>query len=128
MNTKGLTSTRFGFKRKVAAAAVVAGALAVPFGGFASAAQTKTGVPTQVEVYVTSQDLTFESIVVADLPQKGRFQQLVPQPDGSLHTEFGPGDKGYLGGRWWVDGNGDGIQNDGDAFFLCPLLGHGSAT
>jgi hypothetical protein len=24
-----------------------------------------------------------------------------------------------------VDVNGDGIQNDGDAFFLCPLLGPG---
>jgi hypothetical protein len=78
----------------------------------------------RVEVYVTSQGLTYDSIVVTDLPQQGRFQQLIPGPNG-LETEFGPGDVGYLGGRWWVDVNGDGEMNDGDAFFLCPLLGPG---
>ncbi len=40
-------------------------------------------------------------------------------------TEFGPGDNGYVGGRWWVDLNGDDIMNDGDLFFSCPLLGPG---
>jgi hypothetical protein len=29
--------------------------------------------------------------------------------------------------RWWIDANGDGEQNEGDAFFSCPLLGKGSA-
>jgi hypothetical protein len=29
------------------------------------------------------------------------------------------------GGRWWVDANGNGIQDQGDAFLLCPLLGPG---
>ena len=55
-------------------------------------------------VYVSSQGLYYDTFVSADtLPMHGRFQQLV---DGV--TEFGPGDPGYLGGRWWVDANGDG--------------------
>lgn len=86
------------------------------------------GNRVRVEVYVTSQGLTFDSIVGPSLPMKGRFQQLVPHEDGSLSTEFGPGDPGYLGGRWWVDVNEDGYMNEGDAFFSCPLLGHGSAV
>jgi len=77
---------------------------------------------------VTSQGLTFDSIVGPSLPMEGNFQQLFPQEDGSLWTEFGPGDTGYLGGRWWVDANEDGEMNEGDAFFSCPLLGHGSAV
>jgi hypothetical protein len=47
-----------------------------------------------------------------------------PPPDG-LQTEFGPGDPGYVGGRWWVDGNGNGEMDDEDVYFLCPLLGPG---
>jgi hypothetical protein len=42
-----------------------------------------------------------------------------------LTTKYGPGDPGYLGGRWWVDANGDGEMNEGDHFFMCPLLGPG---
>jgi hypothetical protein len=42
-------------------------------------------------------------------------------PSG-LFTEFGPRDTGYVGGRWWVDVNGNGEMDDGDSFFLCPLL------
>jgi hypothetical protein len=53
----------------------------------------------------------------------GRFQLLV---NGT--TEFGPGDPGYLGGRWWEDLNGNGVQDEGDHFFLCPLLGPGRTT
>ncbi len=79
----------------------------------------------QPQVYVTSQGLTYDSIVVTDLPQKGRFQQLIPVEGVGLTTEFGPGDPGYLGGRWWLDVNEDGMMNDGDMFFLCPLLGPG---
>jgi hypothetical protein len=82
---------------------------------------------TDVQVYVTSQGLYYDSIVVTDLPQRGRFQELVPTMTG-LQTEFGPGTPGYLGGRWWLDVNGDGMQNEGDMFFLCPLLGPGSPT
>jgi len=69
-------------------------------------------------VYVTSQGLYYDTFVSAStLPMHGRFQKI---ENGT--TEFGPGDQGYLGGRWWVDANGDGIQNEGDAFLLCPLL------
>jgi hypothetical protein len=76
-------------------------------------------------VFVTSQELYYDSIVLADLPQKGRFQELIPVAPMVLMTEFGPGDVGYLGGRWWIDANGNGDMDDGDAFFLCPLLGPG---
>lgn len=69
-------------------------------------------------VYVTSQGLYFDTFVSAkSLPFHGRFQGL---DDGV--TEFGPGDPGYLGGRWWVDSNGDNMMDAGDTFLLCPLL------
>jgi hypothetical protein len=75
-------------------------------------------------VYVTSQGLYYDTFVTVDpLPMRGPFQQLV-----SGTTEFGPGDPGYLGGRWWVDENGNGMQDEGDHFFLCPLLGPGRQT
>lgn len=78
-------------------------------------------------VYVTSQGLYYDSIVLTDLPQKGNFQQLIPTEMG-LTTEFGPGEVGHLGGRWWIDVDGDETMNDGDLFFLCPLLGPGRET
>ncbi len=72
-------------------------------------------------IYVTSQDLYYDTFVSAEtLPMKGRFQQLI---NGT--TEFGPGDPGYRGGRWWVDANKDGVQDEGDRFLLCMLLGPG---
>jgi hypothetical protein len=43
-------------------------------------------------------------------------------------TEFGPGDPGYLGGRWWVDTDGDNVMEPTDTFLLCPLLGPGRET
>ena len=64
-------------------------------------------------VYVSSQDLYYDTFVAAEeLPPKGPFQLLV-----NGVTEFGPGDPGYLGGRWKVP-NGQG----GFDYFLCPLL------
>ena len=82
-------------------------------------------------VYVTNQDLFYDAIIAADpLPMKGPFQLLYPcEVDGraGLCTEFGPGDFGHLGGRWWVD-NGDGVMDEGDHFFSCPLLGPGRET
>ncbi|MFT5452792.1 MAG: hypothetical protein ACI9N9_002290 [Enterobacterales bacterium] len=75
-------------------------------------------------IYVTSQGLYYDSIVLTDLPQKGNFQQLVPTEMG-LTTEFGPGEVGHLGGRWWLDLNEDGAQDADDLYFLCPLLGPG---
>ena len=88
-----------------------------------------TGRGTGPVVYVESQGLFYDSIVLADLPAHGRFQQLKPGvgPSG-LATEFGPGDTGYLGGRWWIDANGNGYMDEGDAFFLCPLLGPGRSV
>lgn len=93
---------------------------------YALAKDRMTGRGTGPVVYVESQGLFYDSIVLADLPPHGRFQQLKPGvgPSG-LATEFGPGDVGYLGGRWWIDNNNDGYQNEGDSFFLCPLLGPG---
>jgi len=88
------------------------------------AADRETGRGTGPVIYVSSQGLYYDSIVVADLPAKGNFQQLVPGANG-LETEYGPGEVGHLGGRWWLDLNGDGEMNNGDKFFLCPLLGPG---
>lgn len=80
-------------------------------------------------IFVVGQGLYYDSIVTADpLPQKGPFQMLNPDHANGLATMMGPGDPGYLGGRWWVDLNGDGEMNDGDHFFLCPLLGPGRET
>jgi hypothetical protein len=64
-------------------------------------------------VFVTSQGLYYDTFVTAEeLPPRGPFQLLV---DGV--TEYGPGDPGYVGGRWKVpDGEG------GFRYFLCPLL------
>ena len=83
-------------------------------------------------IYVTSQGLYYDSIVGPALPYEGPFQQLFPPganpdwPDGeTLSTEFGPRDMGYVGGRWWVDANGNNQMDEGDAFFMCPLLGPG---
>jgi hypothetical protein len=73
-------------------------------------------------VYVSSQGLYYDTFVSAqELPMHGRFQLL---EDGV--TEFGPGDPGYVGGRWWID-NGDvpGVMEETDTFLLCPLLGPG---
>jgi len=85
-------------------------------------------------IFVTSQYLYYDSIVTADpLPPKGPFQQLFPPGQNpqdrtleNLSTEFGPGDPGHKGGRWWVDVDGNGEMDAGvDHFFLCPLLGPG---
>lgn len=84
------------------------------------------GAPGQPTVLVTSQGLVYDSIVVTNLPNHGPFQQLFDD-GGNLSTEFGPGDPGYLGGRWWVDVNGDKEMDAGDTYFLCPLLGPGTA-
>lgn len=75
-------------------------------------------------VYVSSQGLYYDTFVSADmLPPHGKFQALV---DGV--TEYGPGQPGYLGGRWWVDSNGNGIQDPDDTYLLCPLLPPGRTT
>lgn len=79
-------------------------------------------------VYVTGQGLAYDSIVLSVLPHQGPFQLLEPGGPTGLQTEFGPGDLGFVGGRWWMD-DGDGIMEEpgesGDVYFLCPLLGPG---
>lgn len=75
-------------------------------------------------VYVSSQGLYYDTFVSAKkLPMHGRFQKL----ENGV-TEFGPGAPGYLGGRWWIDSNGNNIMDSGDTFLLCPLLGPGRET
>jgi hypothetical protein len=75
-------------------------------------------------VFVTSQGLYYDTFVVRDpLPMEGKFQLIEAGA-----TEFGPGDPGYLGGRWWEDTNGNDMQDEGDHFFLCPLLPPGRMT
>lgn len=85
---------------------------------------SRFGDRTPGVVYVTSQGLYYDTFVVKDpLPMEGRFQLLV-----NGQTEFGPGQPGYLGGRWWEDLNGNGMQDAEDHFFLCPLLPPGRPT
>ncbi len=115
--------------RKTLLTALVVGLLTIVMAVPALASNGKSahsnGRPgSDLTITVLSTGLTYDSIVTAErLPMKGPFQKL----DGVTHTtEYGPGDPGYVGGRWWVDVNGDGEMNKGDAFFLCPLLGPGS--
>ena len=102
----------------------LAAALVLVFNGGAFARGNKSG-PV---IYVESQGLYYDAIIAADpLPMKGPFQQLYECEVGGtvgLCTEFGPGDFGHYGGRWWVD-DGDGVMNESDHFFSCPLLGPG---
>ena len=76
-------------------------------------------------IYVTGQNLFYDSVVGPDLPPHGPFQLLEMAGPTGLQTEFGPGDPGYVGGRWWVDANGNGEMDPGDVYFSCPLLGPG---
>jgi hypothetical protein len=84
----------------------------------ATATAARFGKRTPGVVFVTSQGLYYDTFVVKDpLPMEGPFQLIV-----NGQTEFGPGDPGYLGGRWWEDTDGDGVQDADDHYFLCPLL------
>ena len=99
----------------VAAAIVVVGAV------LALSTPGANGDPPprgDVVVFVTSQGLYYDSIVNGPLPPRGPFQLLEMGANG-LQTEFGPGDTGYRGGRWMMDGDGDG---EIDTYFSCPLL------
>ena len=75
-------------------------------------------------VYVSGQGLYYDTFVSAQsLPMHGRFQKL----ENGV-TEYGPGDQGYVGGRWWIDSNGNNIMDQADTFLLCPLLGPGRTS
>ena len=100
--------------------------MAIPALASNGKSEDSSGRPgSSLTVTVDSTGLTYDSIVTAQLPAHGPFQELVPAADGSLTTAYGPGDPGYLGGRWWIDMNGDGVMDRGETF-LCPLLGPGS--
>lgn len=88
------------------------------------AGAARFGKRTTGVIFVTSQGLYYDTFVVKDpLPMHGPFQLLA-----NGQTEFGPGQPGYLGGRWWEDLNGNGVQDADDHFFLCPLLPPGRST
>jgi hypothetical protein len=112
----------------IGAMALISTALMINSSAYAAQRDNSDVIRSGPTVFVTSQGLYFDSIVVTDtLPQKGNFQQLIPTMDG-LTTEFGPGQPGHLGGRWWIDVNSDSLMDDGDKYFLCPLLGPGRDT
>ena len=71
---------------------LVAGMILTAFSPSLAAKPERTvGKGTGSVVFVTSQGLYYDSIVVVvPLPQKGRFQQLVPTENG-LTTQYGPG-------------------------------------
>lgn len=75
--------------KMIGTAAVVA--VAVFLATNAVAKDRTAGRGTGPVVYVESQGLFYDSIVLADLPPNGRFQQLKPGvgPSG-LATEYGP--------------------------------------
>jgi hypothetical protein len=108
-------------RRPIVLLAAIAAALAIV--GTASSTPGGRAAATGV-VFVTSQGLYYDTFVTNDpLPMRGKFQLL---ENGT--TEFGPGDPGYLGGRWWEDLNGNGVQDADDHYFHCPLLGPGRET
>jgi hypothetical protein len=76
--------------------------------------------PARGAVYVASQGLCYATFVAAEtLPANGPFQLITPSAicgAGGSMTQFGPGDLGYVGGRW--------VTPEGD-HFLCPLVGPG---
>ena len=79
-------------------------------------------------IFVRSQDLYYDSILLAALPNIGPFQKLETGSGIALETDYGPGDLGFFGDRWWVDADGDNEMDDDDVYFLCPLLGPGRET
>ena len=113
--------------KALSTAVLISSAITMTSATYAAENTSGRGSPGSPIIFVESQGLYFDSIALTDLPQKGDFQQLVPGMNG-LSTEFGPGDVGHLGGRWWIDLNADGVMDAGDKYFLCPLLGPGRLT
>lgn len=110
-------------KRVLVLLAVVIAVLATSVPAFAGSPQRDGAPPIAGPIYVTGQGLYYDVILGPDLPMNGRFQKLE-----NGQTEFGPGDPGYLGGRWWIDNNNNDLMDSEDTFFLCPLLGPGRDT
>ena len=108
--------------KKLSFLAILLAATAVVLTAAVTKHATADGRGSGPVVYVTSQGLFYDSIVLTDLPRRGPFQLLEMGGPSGLLTEFGPGDRGYVGGRWWVDVNPNGYQDANDHYFLCPLL------
>lgn len=116
-------------KFKLVTAIALAGVISLMTTSVYAKERTKgRGAPGIPVIYVTSQDMYYDTLLLGDLPYNGtmNFQQLQPGmgPSG-VQTEFGPGDTEYFGGRWWVDANENGYMDEEDIYFLCPLLGPG---
>lgn len=82
-------------------------------------------------IFVTSDGLYYDTFVSQDpVPYNGHngnsFQELY-FVNGQPTTDYGPGDPGYKGGRWWLDLNGNDKKDpEGvDHYFVCPLFGPG---
>lgn len=82
----------------------------------------------RVVVYVESDGLCYDSIVTAqNLPDRGPFQTLEPDLENhcgstpALKTAYGPGDQGYVGGRWMLT-----LPDGTVVHFSCPLVGPGT--
>lgn len=103
----------------------IIGATLLAAASYSHANERDSGRGTGPTIYVPGQGLFYDSIALTDLPQQGDFQELEMGGPTGLQTEFGLGDVGYLGGRWWLDVNDDDIMDGGDKYFLCPLLGPG---
>jgi hypothetical protein len=74
-----------------------------------------------LRLHAIRRTLYYDTFVSArSLTQHGPFQKL---ENGT--TMWGPGDRAYVGGRWWIDVNGNNMQDSGDTYLLCPLLGPG---
>jgi hypothetical protein len=75
-------------------------------------------------VFVTSLGLFFDACAEpVPLPMHGEFQLIF-----NGRTEFGPGQLGFLNGRWWEDLNRNGVRDTADHFFFCPLVLPGRVT
>jgi hypothetical protein len=103
-------------------ATVAALMVAAPASALAGRGNGPTGV-----IYVISQDLYYDTIGLTDLPPKGPFQLLIVDLDEdgnivSAVTDYGPGDREYVGGRWEAEiYNAGGVLVD-TRYFECPLL------
>ena len=114
----------------ITAAALVA-ALTLTTSGLYAKERTKgRGAPGIPVIYVTSQDLYYDTLLLKNLPFNctDNFQLLEMAGPTGVQTEFGPMDTGYYGGRWWVDANANGYMDEDDVYFLCPLLGPGRTS
>jgi hypothetical protein len=103
----------------------VSGPRSLPLDGAAAGITAKGGrAASGGTVFVVSQGLYYDTFVAQDpIPMNGPFQLIA-----NGQTQYGPGDPGYLGGRWWEDTNGNSIQDAADHYFLCPLLGPSRPT